>query len=467
MIDHLPSVGDPTTTSVRTDTPGVLRRTVFVLMVIYLVMNHAIPDVMVLPIGFSLRPYEIVMMLILVAWAVWLVREPMPFPRGLVGAVGLGLVILLTLAPFLNAPGLSQFQSEGAQRGLVRLFLLAGLFLASYHLSSSLTHAKKLLAWVIGVSLFQGVLGIWEFVTETPLTFMYDLSRSLGLVFDPNAIRDELTDVVLRESGELRATTTAPHPIVLSAVIALAVLITITWIIYTKHARTKRWLILSAVILVLALPVPNSRTAFVMLAAAVIPFFILLVDELPKLVPLALVLLLALSASFIVSPQTPRLLLNSVTRADEDQNTQIRLERFERIPELLAPRPILGAGYLTHDPHIQIFDNAFNLGLIEFGILGLILTVWWFLCCLVRAWSASRWAQPDEKVLPVIGALTIIALLAGSAVFDAWTFDQYFPTCLVVLGASMGVSDVILRRRASERRQGVASRPTMTPEPGV
>ncbi|GMQ94794.1 MAG: hypothetical protein BMS9Abin12_2302 [Acidimicrobiia bacterium] len=433
---------------------NVVGKTVFVLIVVYLVMNRVIPDVMVLPIGFSLRPYEVVMAMIIGGWMVWMITEPHPLPTGLVGVVGLALLSILTLAPFLNGLGLSLYQSNGAERGLFRLFLLSGLFMASYHLGYRLRYGHKLLAWVIAVTVFQAVLGIYEFIIKEPLTFIFDFSRNIGLVFDPNAIRTELTNIFARQSGELRATTTAPHPIVLSSVIALSVLLVGVWLIYTNNSKVRRWLAVAGGVLVVALPVANSRTAFVMLAVAALPLAILMIDKLPKLVVWSLAVVLAFGMAFALSPQTPRLLLDSVTRSSEDQNTQIRLERFDRLPELLAPRPILGAGYLTHDPEIQIFDNAYNLGLIEFGILGLIFMIWWFLIALVRSWSATLWATSKEKILTIAGVVTVISLLAASATFDAWTFDQFFPTCLVVLGLALGRSDVVLRR---ERRW---SRPT-------
>ncbi len=430
---------------------GLVGRTVFVLTIVYLIMNRVVPDLMVLPVGFSLRPYEIVMVLILGTWLLWMITEPHHFPTGLVGAVGLGLITILTLAPFLNAIGLTQYQANGAERGLFRMFLLVGLFMAAYHLGSRIRYAKKLLAWVIGVTVFQALLGVWEFVTKQPLTFMFELSRAFGLIFDPNAIRSERVNVFVRLSGELRAATTAPHPIVFSAGIALAVLIVAAWLVYAENPRARRWLVASGAALVVALPVANSRTPFVMLGIAAIPLVMLMVRDIPRLVPLGLIALLGLGVAFAVSPETPRLLLDSVSRAEQDQNTQIRLERFERLPELMADRPILGAGYLTHDPGIQIFDNAYNLGLIEFGILGLVFTLWWFLSALVRSWTATRLARPNEKILPISGALTVIALLAASAVFDAWTFDQFFPTSLIVLGAALGTSDMILRRERVER----------------
>lgn len=426
-------------------------RVVFVLVVVYLIMNRVIPDLMVLPVGFSLRPYEVVLVLVLGAWCLWMFMEPQPMPLGLVGAVGLLLLLFLTAAPFLNWWGLSTYQLNGAERGLFRLFILAGLFLASYHLGTRLTYAKKLLGWVVAATIFQAVLGVWEYITKAPLTFMFDFAEAIGLIFDPNAIRDELTNIFSRQTGELRAATTAPHPIVFSAVVAVALLLVVAWVVYTDNRKTRRWLAISGGILVLALPVSNSRTAFVMLALAAFPLFLLLIDKLPKVIPLLLAGMLALGVAFVLSPETPRLLVDSVFRSDEDPNTQIRLERFERIPELLAPRPVVGAGYLTHNPEIQIFDNAYNLGLIEFGILGLIFTIWWFLCILVRCWTATRWSDESERFIPIAGAVVLIAMMAGSTVFDAWTFDQFFPTCLVIFGVAVGTSDRVIRRERARR----------------
>ncbi len=158
-----------------------------------------------------------------------------------------------------------------------------------------------------------------------------------------------------------------------------------------------------------------------------------------------------LGVAFAVSPQTPRLLLDSITRSDEDQNTQIRIERFGRVPEPLEERPIIGAGYLTHDTeNVQLFDNAFNMAIVEFGILGFVLTLWFLLACLVRSWAGSIRARRDEIVLTIGGISAVFALLAGAATFDAWTFDQFLPTAIIVLAVGVGRSDVILRSEAAQ-----------------
>lgn len=428
---------------------NLVGKTVFVLTIVYLIMNRAIPDLMVVPIGISIRPYEVVLLMITGAWVLWMFTDPHPFPRGVVGIVGLCLVVVLVSAPFINALNATPFQFNGAERGLFRVFLFSGLFLASYHLAYRLRYGKKLIAWVIGVTAVQAVLGIYEFITQQPLTIMFDIARSLGLVFDPNAIRSELTRVFTRLTGEIRATGTAPHPIVLSALISLGILVAGIWLVYATKRSQRVWLAIAAGLLVIAMPVPNSRTGFVIVGAAALPLAILMVKELPRLIPLLLAISLFMGVAFAISPQTPRLLLNSVTRSDEDANTQVRIERFSRVPELLEERPIVGAGYLTHDTeNVQLFDNAFNMAIIEFGLLGFALTMWWLLACLVRSWAGSIRARRNEIVLTIGGVAAVLSLLAGAATFDAWTFDQFLPTALIVTGVAVGRADVILRREA-------------------
>lgn len=420
---------------------------VFGLIILYLIMNRAIPDLMVVPIGISIRPYEIVLMLILAAWTMWMVTDPHPLPTGLVGLVGFLLIAALVLAPFLNALNVNRFQANGAERGIVKLILFAGLFLAAYHIGYHLKYAKAALAAVIGVSVAQALLGILEYSTRQPLIFMFDLARSMGLIFDPNAVRSERTFVFTRFlTGEIRAAGLAPHPIVLSAIIALALLLMGIWFVYARSSRGRLLIVVGATILMIALPTPNSRTGFVILGLCFFPLMVLMMSRFPRVVLLAFGFVVALSVGFILSPETPKVLLDSVFQSEDDASTQARIERFDVLPDLLEPRPIVGAGYLTHDTDLQLFDNAYYMALIEFGILGLVLTVWWFLICLVRAWSATARAAPDDAILTACGVAAVLALLVGAATFDAWTFEQFLPMSLIVIGLGVGRSDVVLRR---------------------
>lgn len=205
--------------------------------------------------------------------------------------------------------------------------------------------------------------------------------------------------------------------------------------------------LISLALLVFALPVANSRTGFLIVLLSIFPLALLLVRDVPRLIPWSLAGFGMAAVGFFISPRTGRLLLNSFTRPGSDPNTQVRLERFDQVPDLMASDPFIGTGYLTHDPGIQIFDNAYNLAAVEVGIIGVALFVAFFMSVLGRSWAAYRLARDDEKVLVVGGVIAAGALLIGGATFDAWTFDQFFPTALVVMGLAVGTSDSIFRRQ--------------------
>jgi hypothetical protein len=423
-------------------------RVVLILLIAYLVVNRLIADIYVLPIGISLTPSDVVLGLLLVAWMVWMVTAPHPMPPGTLGLFALALFSLLVLAPFIHALDVSKFQAGGAERGLFRLVIFTGLFLASFHLAFRWRSAMVVLGAVVTATSVQALLALWEFQTKAPVAFLQSLPANLGLEVDPRGLRGEVLEVRTRLFGgrELRAATTAPTPIVLSAVIAVSIGVCAVWLLNARTKRGRRFAALALAINVVGLPLANSRTGFVIVAALVIPLLLVLIPHIPRLIMLSLGLVLMLAMAFAVSPATPRLLLNSTTAPSDDPNTQIRLERFQRLPELMSERPVIGAGYLTHDPGIQIFDNAYNLGVIEFGIVGLGVFLSFFLVAINWCRRAVYRAKEPEALLPLAGFIAGLALLVAGATFDAWTFDQFFPMCLILLGVGTGRAAMILRR---------------------
>jgi O-antigen ligase len=438
----------PTTAWIdRDDIPlDAIGRTVFALLVVYVVMNRVVADRFVLPVGISIRPYEIVLLLLGLVWAVWLIVEPRPLPSNLVGLTGLLVFAVVGLAPFLHALNVNQYQANGAERGLFRLFAYTALLLAAFHMAFRLKIGLSLLAVVIAATIGQALFAIYEFVTARPVVFLDSLATGMGLIPDPRSIRIDHGGIVQRLTGEIRAVATAPHPIVLSAVIALGILIVGAWLVHTDNPKQRAWLAAAAGLLLLALPVSNSRTGFFIVALVAIPVLVLMSRNAVRVVLWTLPLFAVLTAGAVISPRTPRLILNSFLNPGNDPNTVVRFTRFSRIPDLLDDRPFIGAGYLTKDPALQIFDNAYNKWLIELGIIGLVLFLLFILASLVMCWRAARIAEPEERMLPVAGVIGILALLAGGATFDAWTFDQFFPTILILMGLGLGRSALILHR---------------------
>jgi glycosyltransferase involved in cell wall biosynthesis len=436
---------------------GIFGRALFVLVVAYLILNRAIPDVYVLPIGVSLRVDEVILAMALPAFVLTRITEPRPLPYGAVGFLGLLMIAVLTWAPFIEGPSLTQFQANGAERGLFRMFLFTGLFLSGHHISQDLKTGRKLLAWVISITAVQALLAVWEFVIQRPLAFFASFAQGIGLQLDPRGIRGETVDIETRLTGELRAVTTAPISIVLSAVIAMAVVIVVFWLIRSQNWRQRRWLGVALLALVLGLPAANSRTGFVIVAVLAAPIIFMNLKHVPRMIPVSIVGILLLGASFAVSPRTPRLLLNSLLEPGNDPNTTVRIDRFSLVPELLGQRPLFGAGFQTHDVSIQLFDNSYNLGLVEFGIVGLALVVMFLLAVANRCRHGIERSDDEQSVVVAAGLVGSLALLLGSATFDAFAFDQFLPTTILLMGIGVGQSATVMRRGAGRSSLGQAT----------
>ncbi|MGH8875695.1 MAG: O-antigen ligase family protein, partial [Acidimicrobiia bacterium] len=406
----------------RSDFVGFLVATA---MSAYLVANRLIPDVFVLPVGLSIRLWEPFLALAAVAWFLWLIVQPKPFPRGALGLIALILLVVLVLAYFWNAPTYDEFEAQASRRGVLRVVLYGALFLISYHLALDLARGRRLLSLVAGLTAIQGVIGIFEFATGQRAVFLYHFWTGIGLIEDPKGVRGFNPSLRERLTGEIRAESTAPHPVTFSAVLAAGVLITLVlWL----HAPTRRRRRLYGALLIpqlIALPLTSSRTGFVVLVVVGVALIVLQVRKWPAGLPLALGLTVVMLVTFVAVPSSARLLLNSFTRPLEDRNLHSRVADFDELPDLMADRPVIGAGYLTHDVSIIVFDNAYNTALWELGVVGFLLLVGFFLVCTGRSLKGLARGEPEETPVILMGVVGGLGLLAGGATFDAWTFDQF------------------------------------------
>jgi hypothetical protein len=116
-------------------------------------------------------------------------------------------------------------------------------------------------------------------------------------------------------------------------------------------------------------------------------------------------------------------------------------------------RPLLGPGFMTHDPALRIFDNSYFEALIEFGIIGFgILLAFLLLVTLKPVLSLGDASEHDAPIL-ISGFVAGLSLLIGMALFDATKFAQFLPTILIVLGMGLGRTDAIIR----EKRRNMAT----------
>jgi hypothetical protein len=422
---------------------------VFLTLAVYLIVNRLIPDALVLPVGLSIRPWEPVLGLLALLWFLWLIVEPKPLPRGALGLIALALLMVLVFAYFWHAPDYSDYEMRASRRGLLRVFLYSALFVASYHLATNLRRARRILILIPVLTAIQGVIAVFEFVLKQRATFLYDLWTALGLIEDPDGVRGFSADLKARPSGLTKVESTAPHPITLSALLALGVLLTLVLFLHAPTRRQRRLFGLLLVPQVMALPVTNSRTGFFVLILAGLGIVFLQIRKWPTALPLAIGVTGLMGIAFVISPRTARLLLNSLTQPERDPNIVVRAERAATVPDLMSERPLIGPGYITTDVSRVLFDNAYYKALLELGVVGFLLLMSFFLGCFVRSVSGLEHADPDEHPVVLAGALGVLCLLFGGATFDAWTFDQFFPTCLILLGIGAGRADIVLRRHGA------------------
>jgi len=444
-----PRVAESSSGVIRPERRNLFGFLVVLTLAAYLVLNRLIPDVFVLPVGLSIRPWEPVLGLLALLWFLWLIVEPKPLPRGALGLIALALLVVLVFAYFWNAPGYTEFEMRASRRGLLRVFLYAALFVASYHVATDLRRARRILTLIPILTAIQGIIAIFEFVLKQRAVYLYHMWTALGLIEDPAGDRGFVFGLKERIGGQTRVESTAPHSITLSAVLALGVLLTLLFYLHTSRRRQRRLYALLLVPQVLALPVTNSRTGFFILILAGLGIALLQVRKWPSALPLGLGMAGLMGIAFVISPRTARLLLNTLTQPERDPNIVVRAERAAMVPDLMSERPLIGPGYITTDVSQVLFDNAYYKGLLELGVLGFLLLISFFLMCFARSIGGLSRADPGEHPVLIAGALGALCLLIGGATFDAWTFDQFFPTCLILLGIGVGRADVVLRRQSA------------------
>jgi hypothetical protein len=431
-------------------------RVAFGLVVAYLVASRLIEDVYTIPIGVSLHLTDVILAALLAAWLLWMFTAPLRFPTGLVSALGAALMIALFVAPYINGPNLSQFQMEGVERGLVRATLYAGLFLASYHLASSRRRAVRILVVVVAVTVFQALVAVYEAVVGAPLDILGSIWQSVGFEVDPRATRGAVVALQERLTGELRVSATAPHPLVLGGLLAVGIGICVAFYLYSQSRRVRLLLLGAIVLQLMAIGATNQRTAFVVLAVLAVVVGATQIHRIPAGLPLLATAALAGLAVTLLSPNTPRLILNFITGQQTDHNAAVRASKYQFLPELIEQRPVLGAGFQTSDPALVTFDNGYLTELVELGILGLALLLGFLLVVTARSFASLRRAPHPEIPILLSAVLAAVAMFAGMTTFDVMSFGQLFPVSLIVMAVGLARADE-LRRHGFPESAGSAT----------
>ncbi len=433
--------------------PPLLAQASLRLVIIYVVLNRLIEDIYTLPVGASIFVTDIVLAMLLVTWALWMLSEPRPFPQGLAGILGSVLMVLVLVAPYLNAGSLTEFEASGAERGLVRGTLYAGLFLATYHLASWREWATRITKVLVAMSVFQALLAIYEAMTGAPLQILGAVWQAVGLEVDPRGMRGDNPMLQARLTGELRAQATAPHPLVLAGVLVTGIGICVVRYLHSDSPKQRRRYLAAIVVQLVGVAATNERTGFVALAALGLLLVITQLPKLPSALSLLFTLVLGGAVISVVSPQTPRLILDFFTGQTTDHNVTVRTARYAMVPELLNHRPIIGPGFTTSDPSVMIFDNAYLTQLIELGVLGLVVLLGFLLVVSGRPFAMYTRAVGEDQILLLGAMCAAVTLFVTMATFDVLSFDQLFPSTLMLLAIGLARTDALRRTARGDRSE--------------
>ena len=382
---------------------------------------------------------------LLVVWALWMITAPRPFPIGMVGVFGSALLVVVLVAPFLNTTGhQGPLRAQWCRAGdWCAQSSTAGCSLPTYHLASWRPIAGRIITAVVCMTVFQAVIATYEAVTKSRLQVLGMIWQLMGFEVDPRGARlGEEIALDARLTGELRAQATAPHSLVLAGLLVLGIGVCAVRYLNSDSARSRRRYLAAILVQLLGLGATNQRTGFLALAAVVLLLGVAQVRRLPSAMPLVIAGIIGAGAVALVSPNTPRLVLNFFTGQTTDHNVTVRITKYALLPELVGRRPVIGAGYLTGDPSIVIFDNAYLTQLVELGIVGLTLLIGFLLVVGARPFSKYLEAPREDQPFLVAAMCAAVTLLVTMATFYVLSFGQLFPTCLIVLAIGAARADV-------------------------
>lgn len=405
----------------------------------WIVANRLIPAHISVPLGVSIHPSELILAAAVVMLLVSMMAGRIMMPRGPLALSGLTVLVVFSFLPLLNATSLDASEVRTFDQGIVVTYLYAALVVMAYQCGRSAVHSRRVLIATIAAGAFQAIIAIIEGVTRAAFLPIHTVWQAIGLEFDPRAAGGAVgIGVNTRLTGELRVYSTAPHPLVLSALMAAGALITARFMFAVEDRRARLIIGVALAAQLLGLAFANSRTGM-LVAAGCAPFLIASLVRRPlRLIALAgagalMVLLIA-----VLSPSTLRLALDTATFVERDHNVEVRVERIPLILDYLSERPLLGAGYLTNDATVrQLWDNAYLNALSELAMVGFGCLLAFFITWAVTGYRVGSASELDTT-LRLGAAVGGAGLLLAGLTLDAWSFDQFLPLMLVLMALAAG-----------------------------
>ncbi len=385
--------------------------------------------------------------LVVAAWIASLLVDPRVRLRATRLEAPLALFAVAILGSLLANP--DRVGAVGPILSKKLAFIVSYVFLLYLIVSvvSRLADADFLCKVLVGGGALVGLAAVVE--SQTSYNVFNELQGAVPLLRLSTA-----ADAFPRGTG-LRAYASAQHPIALGAMLVMLLPLAVY---LERRTRERRWWLAAAVIVVGAVATV-SRTAVLMLLAAVLVLAILRPRDSWRLIA-ALVVILALvqvalpgaleSLRDAFFPQGGLISEQASAAGTLGQGRVADLDpTFHQVDE----NPLLGRGFGTlvpvgPDANALILDNQWLGTLLETGIIG-VGAVGWLLVRFIRL--ASREAVRDGSgrgwLLAAITASTV-AYTVGMLTYDAFSFVQVTFVFFVVLGVGAALLAEVSPRSA-------------------
>jgi hypothetical protein len=382
----------------------------------------------------ELEPYRILIALVLGCWFLALAADPevrwRPTGYGVpIAVVWLGIFASLAL-------NLGRVNADSAQV-IKTVTFFGSYFLVLCFVTSVVRRGPQLdrvLKLLVGGAAIVACCALYEW--RTGINLFNGLSR-----FMPFLVYQDIGDAMVRGSGA-RALASAQHPIALGA--ALVMLLPLTVYLYQLTRKTV-WLGAGAVLTLGALST-GSRTAAIMLLVVFLTFIVLKREEMIRMAPVFLVLLVVVQGVMPGTLQSFKFMLNPayiVKEQSYDKGTGSGriADLGPSLSEWAHGNPFVGQGFGTRVTSqvgvaggAQILDDQWLGTLLELGAAGFIGLMWLY-CRGVRLMGRrARETIGNESWLATALCASLLAWTVGLFTYDAYAFIQVTFLAFILLG---------------------------------
>lgn len=334
-------------------------------------------------------------------------RQPLRVALALFTAAVLASDVAMAFRPH------DALESRAADRGLIMLLASAGVALLAADAIPTLGRLRSVIRAIVACGTVLAGLGIVQFMLGVDVPGLFRL---------PGFELSETGDNLAR-SGFSRIVSTTTHPIELSVVLGMLLPLALHVGFTSEPGERKRWWFCAGVI-GFAAPLTVSRTAVL---ALVVAFLVILpgFDARRRRLLLIAGVVGVVAMRFLV-PGLVGTLRALIFNYGGDPSIATRKSDYDYVSTFVAERPLFGRGWGTFLPERYTFlDNQLLGGLIEIGVVGVVLLIGVYLTGIAQAMVVRRRA-PDPVLRDL--ALCLIAPIAVSLV--TWmTYDAMaFPT---------------------------------------